>query len=193
MCWTCFTLGYFSFTNPTSISHPLPHLSLGGASATEIAEIWKEDTRARRNFKLYVVCRDRKEAELLRDLNDHVNFVNFGVTEETLEDHFLHEIVLVARPILERERNSLEARFVLDKNDLAELEDKILQHVSDTSGGTLLDNQDLVDVLQETKSTAEGLYKRLEEAEEQRAEVQKSRLLFLPLAHRCVSRLHDSP
>ena len=60
------------------------------------------------------------------------------------------DVVLVEQPDLEQEQNELISSITNDKNRLQDLEDKILKMLY-ASEGNILDDEDLIDTLDESK------------------------------------------
>jgi len=60
------------------------------------------------------------------------------------------DVVLVEQPDLEQERNELMSSIINDKNQLQTIEDKILKMLY-ASEGNILDDEDLIDTLDESK------------------------------------------
>ncbi|KAG7249870.1 hypothetical protein CRUP_024798, partial [Coryphaenoides rupestris] len=79
-----------------------------------------------------------------------VTIINFTVTKSGLEDQLLSDVVRLERPDLEEQRNQLIVRINADRNQLKAIEDRILKLLF-TSEGNILDNEELVVTLQESK------------------------------------------
>jgi dynein heavy chain len=60
------------------------------------------------------------------------------------------DVVLVEQPDLEQERNELMSSITNDRNQLQTIEDKILKMLY-ASEGNILDDEDLIDTLDESK------------------------------------------
>lgn len=60
------------------------------------------------------------------------------------------DVVLVEQPDLEQEQNELMSSIINDKNQLQTIEDKILKMLY-ASEGNILDDEDLIDTLDESK------------------------------------------
>lgn len=60
------------------------------------------------------------------------------------------DVVRLERPDLEEQRNQLIVRINTDRNQLKAIEDRILKLLF-TSEGNILDNEELVQTLQESK------------------------------------------
>ncbi|XP_010225362.1 PREDICTED: dynein heavy chain 10, axonemal-like [Tinamus guttatus] len=79
--------------------------------------------------------------------------INYTVTLKGLEDQLLSVIMGFERRELEEQRESLIQETSENRNLLKDLEDSLLRELA-TSTGNMLDNVDLVQTLEETKSKA---------------------------------------
>lgn len=93
-----------------------------------------------------------------------MTIINFSVTKSGLEDQILSDVVRLERPDLEEERNKLITNINNDKTQLKSIEDKILKMLFE-SEGNILDNEELVNTLNDSKTTSQAITRRLEEAE----------------------------
>lgn len=93
-----------------------------------------------------------------------VTIINFTVTLSGLEDQLLSDVVGLERPDLEEQRNQLIVKINADKNQLNAIEDRILKLLSE-SQGNILDNEELINILNESKVTSDVIKQRLSEAE----------------------------
>ncbi|KAM4603925.1 LOW QUALITY PROTEIN: dynein axonemal heavy chain 6-like [Polymixia lowei] len=112
-----------------------------------------------------------------------VTIINFTVTRSGLEDQLLSDAVRLERPDLEEQRNELIVRINTDRNQLKAIEDRILKLLF-TSEGNILDNEELVQTLQESKVTSEAIKHRLEEAEATELMINAARERYRPVATR---------
>jgi dynein heavy chain, axonemal len=87
--------------------------------------------------------------------------INYAVTVTGLEDQLLSVVVRYERHDLEEKRESLIAETSENKNLLQMLEDSLLRELT-TSTGNMLDNTELVDTLDETKTKATEIKEKLE-------------------------------
>ena len=67
----------------------------------------------------------------------------------------LSDVVRLESPHLEEQRNELIVQINADRNQLKAIEDRILKLLF-TSEGNILDNEELVETLQESKVSLEG-------------------------------------
>jgi len=112
-----------------------------------------------------------------------VTIINFTVTRVGLEDQVLSDVVRLERPDLESQRNELILTINADKAQLKDIENQILKLLFNVEGN-ILDNQELVDTLNESKVTSGVISKRLVEAEKTNTSISVIREKYRPIAIR---------
>ena len=85
------------------------------------------------------------------------------------------------RPDLEEQRNKLILSINNDRNQLKAIEDKILKMLFE-SEGNILDNEELVNTLNDSKTTSQAISGRLAEAEKTEANITIAREKYRPVA-----------
>jgi dynein heavy chain len=115
------------------------------------------------NFRFYMTTK-LSNPHYLPEVCIKVTVINFSVTKSGLEDQILSDVVRLERPDLEDERTKLIVNINNDKNQLKMIEDKILKMLFE-SEGNILDNEELINVLNDSKNTSSAIKKRLVEAE----------------------------
>ncbi|XP_022919976.1 dynein axonemal heavy chain 6 [Onthophagus taurus] len=115
------------------------------------------------NFRFYVTTK-LANPHYLPEVCIQVTLVNFTVTPSGLEDQLLADVVRLERPELEQQRTELIVRINNDKSTLKNIEVKILRLLYQ-SEGNILDDEELIDTLNESKETSEVIAARLIEAE----------------------------
>jgi dynein heavy chain, axonemal len=98
-----------------------------------------------------------------------------------LEDQILSDVVRLERPDLEEQRNKLILSINNDRNQLKAIEDKILKMLFE-SEGNILDNEELVNTLNDSKTTSQAISGRLAEAEKTEANITIAREKYRPVA-----------
>ncbi|XP_034255936.1 dynein heavy chain 6, axonemal isoform X2 [Thrips palmi] len=116
-----------------------------------------------KNFRLYMTTK-MSNPHYLPEICIQVTLVNFTVTLSGLEDQLLADVVRLERPDLETQRTELITRINADKQQLKNIEDKILQLLFHSTGN-ILDDEELIETLNESKETSAIISTRLEEAE----------------------------
>nr|XP_046467282.1 dynein axonemal heavy chain 10 [Neodiprion pinetum] len=109
--------------------------------------------------------------------------INYMVTLSGLEDQLLSVVVRTERPDIEEQRETLIAETSENKNLLQQLEDSLLREIA-TNQGNMLDNMDLVQTLENTKSSAGEVMAKLLLAELTTVDINKLREGYRPVAKR---------
>ncbi|KAI8732889.1 dynein heavy chain 6, axonemal isoform X4 [Biomphalaria glabrata] len=104
-----------------------------------------------RNFRFYMTTK-LSNPHYLPEVCIKVTVINFTVTKKGLEDQLLSDVVSLERPDLEEQRNELIMRINADKNQLKSIEDKILKLLFE-SEGNILDNEELINTLNDSKAS----------------------------------------
>ncbi|XP_061490002.1 dynein axonemal heavy chain 6 isoform X2 [Rhineura floridana] len=135
-----------------------------------------------RNFRFYMTTK-MPNPHYLPEVCIKVTIINFTVTRSGLEDQLLSDVVRLERPELEEQRTQLIVRINADKNQLKAIEDKILKMLF-TSEGNILDKEELINTLQESKVTSGAIKVRLVEAETTEEKINAAREKYRPVATR---------
>ncbi|KAM9193992.1 dynein axonemal heavy chain 10 [Dugong dugon] len=109
--------------------------------------------------------------------------INYTVTLKGLEDQLLSVLVAYERRELEEQREHLIQETSENKNLLKDLEDSLLRELA-TSTGNMLDNVELVQTLEETKSKATEVSEKLKLAEKTALDIDRLRDGYRPAARR---------
>uniref|UniRef100_A0A287AF97 Dynein axonemal heavy chain 10 n=1 Tax=Sus scrofa TaxID=9823 RepID=A0A287AF97_PIG len=109
--------------------------------------------------------------------------INYTVTLKGLEDQLLSVLVAYERRELEEQREHLIQETSENKNLLKDLEDSLLRELA-TSTGNMLDNVELVQTLEETKSKAMEVSEKLKLAEKTALDIDRLRDGYRPAARR---------
>ncbi|XP_069845209.1 dynein axonemal heavy chain 6 isoform X1 [Dipodomys merriami] len=133
-----------------------------------------------KNFRFYMTTK-MSNPHYLPEVCIKVTIINFTVTKSGLEDQLLSDVVRLEKPDLEEQRIQLIVRINSDKNQLKAIEDKILRMLFQ-SEGNILDNEELIDTLQESKITSGAIKIRLKEAEATEQMINVAREKYRPVA-----------
>ncbi|VDO49605.1 unnamed protein product, partial [Schistosoma margrebowiei] len=140
------------------------------------------DIEYNQNFRLYITTK-LSNPHYLPDISIKVTIINFTVTLNGLEDQLLNDVTSIERPELEEQRNQLIVKINTDKNQLKETENRILKLLFE-SEGNILDNEDLINTLNESKIKSSEITKRLTEATLTEQKITTARSKYLPIATR---------
>uniref|UniRef100_A0A8B7WIF1 Dynein heavy chain 6, axonemal n=1 Tax=Castor canadensis TaxID=51338 RepID=A0A8B7WIF1_CASCN len=133
-----------------------------------------------KNFRFYMTSK-MPNPHYLPEVCIKVTIINFTVTKSGLEDQLLSDVVRLEKPELEEQRIKLIVRINTDKNQLKSIEEKILRMLFQ-SEGNILDNEELIDTLQESKITSSAIKRRLKEAESTELMINVAREKYRPVA-----------
>lgn len=131
-------------------------------------------------FTMFLTTRD-PTAQFTPDLCSRVTFVNFTLTPSSLLNQCLHLALKSERPDLDKKREGvlkLQGEFRLR---VRELEDSLLYALSNVEGN-ILDNDAVITTLETLKTQAAEVAREVESVDEVMAELDKSSVLYLPLA-----------
>ncbi|CAF4752613.1 unnamed protein product [Pieris macdunnoughi] len=134
------------------------------------------------NFRLYLTTK-LANPHYLPEICIQVTLVNFTVTLSGLEEQLLADVVRLERPDLEVLRTELIVRINADKATLLEIEDKILRLLY-ASSGNILDDEELIETLNESKETSEIINARLAETEATEVSISAAREKYRTVATR---------
>ncbi|KAK2919405.1 hypothetical protein Q8A73_003776 [Channa argus] len=150
------------------------------ASGRTLIRLGDSDVDYDKNFRFYMTTK-MANPHYLPEVCIKVTIINFTVTKSGLEDQLLSDVVRLESPHLEEQRNELIVCINEDRNQLKAIEDRILKLLF-TSEGNILDNEELVQTLQESKVTSEAIKHRLEEAETTELMINSARECYRPVA-----------
>lgn len=116
-----------------------------------------------KNFKMFMITKN-SEAKFTPDLCSRVTFVNFTVTQSSLENQCINLYLKNERPEIEEDRIKLlklQGEFLLK---LRKLEDDLLVKISEQTGN-ILENEPLLQTLDTLKVQAEEVNREMEESD----------------------------
>lgn len=134
------------------------------------------------NFRLYMTTK-MANPHYLPEVCIKVTIINFTVTSSGLEDQLLSDVVSLERPDLESQRAALVSQINADKNMLVSLETKILKLLF-AAEGNILDDEELIETLNNSKKTSTEIVKRVAQAEVTEKSISVARERYRPVASR---------
>ncbi|EPY23032.1 hypothetical protein STCU_07926 [Strigomonas culicis] len=134
------------------------------------------------NFKLYL-CTKLPNPEYAAEVFGKTMVINYGVTEDGLEAQLLNYVVASERSDLQRMSEELVQTMAESRAQLKELEDTLIRELT-LATGNILDNDDLIATLENTKSSAVEVGEKLEQAKETARTTEISRQQYRPAAKR---------
>jgi len=160
--------------------------------AQKIVRLGENEIEWNDQFRIYLVT-SLPNPHFLPNTFIKVNLINFTITFKCLFEQFLSLIVLKEKPELEKERTELLESISKDFLTLKELEDKSLSILSSSDtetssiefqGQNILDDQDLIDVLTQSKHTSYDISIRLNKNEETEKNLNLARQKYSAIAIR---------
>ena len=145
------------------------------------------------DFRFYMTTKMRNP-HYQPEVSVKVSLLNFFVTQDGLEDQLLGTVVMQEREDLAEAKNQLVIANARMKKQLTEIEDKILQLLSNASGN-ILDDEVLIDTLAQSKVTSDEISVKVTEAEATEKDIDATREKYRPVATRasvlffCISDL----
>ncbi len=115
-----------------------------------------------------------------------VTLLNFAITPTGLEEQLLGALILEELPEVAAKKNALVVSNARMAKELEDIENKILQLLSEAEGN-ILDNVDIINALDEAKATSNDIEKKMEEAVKTEKEIDISRNNYRPVAYRATT------
>ncbi|XP_013412698.1 dynein heavy chain 2, axonemal [Lingula anatina] len=134
------------------------------------------------DFRFYITTK-LSNPHYAPEIAAKTQIVNFAVKEQGLEAQLLGIVVRKERPELEEQKDSLVINIAAGKKKIAELEDEILRLLNETKG-SLLDDEQLVNTLQTSKTTSQEVTEQLQISELTEVKIDAAREGYRPCAQR---------
>ncbi|XP_071943674.1 dynein axonemal heavy chain 1-like isoform X2 [Antedon mediterranea] len=134
------------------------------------------------DFKFYVTTK-LPNPHYTPEVSTKVTLVNFTLSPSGLEDQLLGLVVAEERPDLEEAKNQLIVSNAKMKQELKEIEDKILERLSNSEGNPV-DDIDLIATLEASKVKAHEIQAKVVVAEQTEREIDETRSQYIPVSIR---------
>ena len=134
------------------------------------------------DFKLFLTTK-LPNPHYLPEVFIKVTIINFTVTFEGLQDQVLGDVVKQERPDIEKQKDEIVINVSNLKRSLKELQDKILENLSQ-SKGNILDDVDLIQTLEDSKIKSSEVAKNLQESIEVEIVINETRSSYVPVSVR---------
>ncbi|KAH9514993.1 Dynein heavy chain 10, axonemal [Bulinus truncatus] len=148
----------------------------------EVVMLGDKEVDYDKNFRLYLNTK-LSNPKFGPNVFGKAMVINYTVTLMGLEDQLLSVIVGYEKKELEEQRESLIQETSFNKKLLYDLEDSLLRELAQ-SKGNMLDNEDLVDTLESTKTKASEVTYKLDLASKTAIDIEKTRDGYRPAAMR---------
>ncbi|KAG6366173.1 hypothetical protein INS49_000349 [Diaporthe citri] len=134
-------------------------------------------------FKLYLSTRD-PSATFAPDICSRTTFVNFTVTQSSLQTQSLNDALKSERPDVDERRSNLIKLQGEFKVHLRQLEKRLLQALNE-SRGNILDDDNVIETLETLKTEAAEISAKMSNTEGVMAEVEQITLEYDVIAKSC--------
>ena len=134
-------------------------------------------------FRLYLSTRD-PSATFAPDICSRTTFVNFTVTQSSLQTQSLNEVLKFDRPDVDERRSNLIKIQGEFKVHLRQLEKKLLQALNE-SRGNILDDDRVIETLETLKKEAADISKKMAETDGVMTEVENITQQYNVIAQSC--------
>jgi len=108
--------------------------------------------------------------------------INFAITESGLKDQMQSLVVSIEKYDLEQERNQLIEQNAKNEKILEGLEDDILENLKNSDPDKILDEDDLINKLEQTKTEANRIKKDQIVAKEREEQIKVERNKYIELS-----------
>lgn len=133
-------------------------------------------------FRFYITTK-LSNPHYTPEISTKTTIVNFAVKEQGLEAQLLGIVVRKEKPELEEQKDALVINIAANKRKLEELEDEILRLLQ-TAQGSLLDDEQLVNTLNSSKTTSQEVAEQLQVSEQTEIKIDAAREGYRPCAQR---------
>ena len=134
-------------------------------------------------FKIYLSTRD-PSATFAPDVCSRTTFVNFTVTQSSLQTQSLNEVLKSERPDVDERRSNLIKLQGEFKIHLRQLEKRLLQALNE-SRGNILDDDNVIETLETLKKEAAEISMKMSNTEGVMSEVDEITLQYKIIAQSC--------
>jgi dynein heavy chain, axonemal len=148
----------------------------------QVIQIGSMDVEYNPNFQLYLTTR-MANPHYLPEVFIRVSVINFVTTTDCLYEQLLAETVRHERPELEQQRDDIVVNLAKFRQQLTDLEDKMLSLLSE-SQGNLLDDAELISTLDSSRVTSAAIKQRVAASETTERSLNAERAKFAALPER---------
>ena len=148
-----------------------------------LIQLGKQEIDFSPSFKLFLSTRD-PSASFPPDVCSRTTFVNFTVTQSSLQTQSLNDVLKFERPDVDERRTNLVKMQGEFKVHLRQLEKRLLQALNE-SRGNILDDDNVIETLETLKKEAAEISRKMTETEGVMTEVENVTLKYSIIARSC--------
>ena len=112
------------------------------------------------NFKFFMTTK-LPNPHYLPEVCIKVTLINFTVTFSGLEEQLLGDVVVQEKPEIEQKRDEIIVTMDKDQRSLKKIENTILKLLSESTEEQILDEDNLIIVLENSKTTSKEINERM--------------------------------
>lgn len=148
-----------------------------------LIQLGKQEIDFSPSFKVYLSTRD-PSATFPPDICSRTTFVNFTVTQSSLQTQSLNDVLKFERPDVDRRRTNLVKMQGEFSIHLRQLEKRLLQALNQ-SQGNILDDDVVIETLETLKKEAGEIARKVADTEGVMAEVEAITRQYIKIAQAC--------
>ncbi|OQE44831.1 hypothetical protein PENCOP_c002G07590 [Penicillium coprophilum] len=148
-----------------------------------LIQLGKQEIDFSPSFKLFLSTRD-PSASFPPDICSRTTFVNFTVTQSSLQTQSLNDVLKFERPDVDERRNNLVKMQGEFKVHLRQLEKRLLQALNE-SRGNILDDDNVIETLETLKKEAADISLKMDQTEGVMHEVDNVTQKYSIIARSC--------
>jgi dynein heavy chain len=113
-----------------------------------------------------------------------VTLINFTVTFDGLQQQLLADVILAEKPEVEARKDQIVLTLAADAKTSKDLEDDILKKLAEATSEQILDEDELISMLEDSKRASEGIKARIAQSKAVEIELHQTRNKHDPVAIR---------